>query len=323
MKNNEIAKRIEEALDYMPNDTGKAIKIFDEILEIEPKNTEAINGKGSSLMKLNRMSEAEKYFDYSLSIQKTSCALINKGIICKGRKDYQQALIFYDEAIQTNPDLKSIITILKNEIHELNNDEIEINLISYTPKANELIKKGIDYKNSNRLWDAFECYDKAIEADEKCENSVMALINEIKSILQNELMIKTPEPGNSRINQLKNKSLRLLLIEEDPKQALTIMNLILDHDENEIDTWNQKGCVLFLFDRCKQSIECFDKCLSIDTNYYYALFNKAIVLRRMNKLNESLNCFDELLKTKQNYQKVKPYQLEILDKLHEKNKKAI
>ena len=167
------------------------------------------------------------------------------------------------------------------------------------------------------MWDALDCYEKAIESDESCRNSIQASINEIKSIFKNELMIKTSELGDSRIDQLKIKSLRLLLIEKDLHQALTIMNIILDDNENYIDALNQKGCILFLFDECKSALECFNKCLILDENYYYALFNKAIVLRRMKKLNYSLDCFDELLKTPQNYDKVKPYQLEILDKLHE------
>jgi tetratricopeptide (TPR) repeat protein len=116
---------------------------------------------------------------------------------------------------------------------------------------------------------------------------------------------------------MKLKSLRLLLIEKNPYDALTIINLILDDNENDVDALNQKGCILFLFDKCKEALECFNRCLIIDENYHYALFNKAIALRRIKELNKSLNCFDELLKTPQNYDKVKPYQLEILDKLHE------
>lgn len=316
MKADEITGRIDEAMEYMQNDTAKAIRIFDEILESEPENVEALNGKGSSFMKLNRMREAEKYFDYSLSIKRTSSALISKGIICKVRKEYKQALSFYDKAIETKPKLKNIVTILKNEVNDLMGSEIEIT--DYTTKTNELINEGMKYKNSNRLWDAIDCFENAIKSDGSCRTSVQAMINEIKSILQNELLIRTPELGDSRIDKMKLKSLRLLLIENDPEQALTIMNLILDDSENEIDTLNQKGCVLFLYDGCEQSLECFNRCLNIDEKYYYALFNKAIVLRRMKKLEESLDCLDELLKTPKNYEKVKPYQLEILDKLHQK-----
>ena len=316
MKKSNTEKRIEEALEYMPNDTLKAIEIFDEILEEDPNNIRALNGKGSSFMKLNLMNEAEKYFDYSLSIEKTSSALINKGIISKNKKEYEKALYYYEKAIEINPNLNNIITILKNEIHELNDDEIDIKVINYNAAANTLIKNGIEYKKSNKLWDALECYQQAMKVDIKCKSSVLALIQEIKMIIQNELMIKTPELGNSKIDKMKLKCLKTLLIEENPKKALTVMNMILKNDENEIDTLNQKGCVLLLFDECQSSLECFDKCLAIDSNYYYALFNKAIVLRRMRKLDESLNCFDELLKMPELYDKVKPYQLEILDKLH-------
>ncbi len=79
MKTSKNTDKIENALYYMHNDTAKAIEIFDEILEREPDNTEAINGKGSSLMKLNRMRDAEKYFDYSLSIKKNTLCTYKQG----------------------------------------------------------------------------------------------------------------------------------------------------------------------------------------------------------------------------------------------------
>lgn len=320
MNKTETTKKIEEAHEYMQNDTSKAIEIFDEILNADPKNIEALNGKGSSLMKLNRMNDAEKYFDHSLSIKKTSSALISKGLINKNKGNYEMALSYYEKAIHLNPNLNNIITILKNEIFELINDEIEIDLNTSNPTSNDLIKKGLEYKKSNKLWDALDCYQNAMDEDENCKNSVIGLVNEIKSILQNELMIKTPTLSDSRIDQMKLKSLRLLLIEENPEQALTMMNLILENNENEIDTINQKGCVLFLFDEYKKSMECFDKCLNLDKNYYYSLFNKAILLRRIGNLHEALDCFDKLLKIPKIHDKVKPYQLEILDKLHEKNR---
>lgn len=315
----DIKSKIDEAMGYIQNDTERAIEIFDEILKIDPENIEALNGKGSSLMKLNRMDDAEKYFDQSLSINETSSALISKGIISKNKKDYEQSLYYYDKAINLNPNLNNIITILKNEILELVDSDVEIYLNTSNSPANELIKKGLEYKKSNKLWDAMDCYEKAMKTDEKSQNSIQAMINEIKSILQNELMIKMPQLGKSKIDNLKMKSLKLLLIEENPKQAMMVMNLILEYDENDIDTLNQKGCILFLFDENKDALKCFEKCLKIDKTYYWALFNKAMTLRRMRNMNDALKCFDELLKMPHCYNKVKPYQLEILDKLHEEN----
>ena len=54
----------------------------------------------------------------------------------------------------------------------------------------------------------------------------------------------------------------------------------------------------------------------INRNYHYALFNNGLILRRINKLQEALDCFDEVLKTKKDYNKVKSYQIEIVEKLN-------
>ena len=317
MKNTETTKKIEQALDLMQNDTLKAIEIFDQILESEPENIEALNGKGSSLMKLNLMDDAEKYFDCSLSIKETSSALISKGIINKNKKNYEDSLSYYDKAILINPELNNIITLLKNEVIELIDEDVEIEFDNLNPETKEIIEKGLEYKNSNKLWDALDCYENAIKSDETCINYVQKLIKEIKTTLYHELMIKTPI-GNSKIDQLKIQSLRLLLIEENPEQSLTVINQVLEKENEDIDSLNQKGCVLLFFDKFETAIECFDKCLEIDENYIYALFNKAITLRMTNKLKESLNCFDKLLKITDT-PKIKSYQLEILDKLHNEN----
>lgn len=315
MKNKKINMKIEKALDYMQNDTLKAIEIFDQILEIEPENIEAINGKGSSLLKLNQIDEAEKYFDYSISIRETSSALISKGIINKNKRKYEEALNYYDKAIQENPDLNNIVTLLKNEVIELIDEDIEDEFKNKNPDIKEIIEKGLEYKNSNKLWDALYCFENAINADKTCINYVKKLINEIKTILNHELMIKTPELGNSKTDQLKIQSLRLLLIEDNPEQSLKIINQILEKESDDVDSLNQKGCILTFFNEYKKAIECFDKCLEIDENYSYAIFNKAFLLRMTNKLEESLNYFDKLLKIT-NTPKIKAYQLEILDKLH-------
>ena len=309
-----IGSRISEAYDYMQNDTQKALDIFDEILEIEPDNIEALNGKGSSLMKLNRFDEADQYYNHSLSIRENSSALLNKGIIFKHKNDFENALIFYDKACQINPSLENIANILKNEIASAN-DNIDLN--KYSDEANELIKQGIEFKNQKKLWDSLDSFIKAVEADESCRDYVDGMIDEIKSTFQKEFLYNDRKfNADSKIDRLKMQALKALIKENNPAKSLTLIDLVLEIDETDINTLNHKGGVLFICDEYEKAIECFDKCLSLDKNYSYALFNKALVLRIMNKLPEALQCFDELLKMPQNYNKVKPYQLEILDKLH-------
>ena len=305
-----INSRINEAYDFMQNDSEKALEIFEDVLEIEPENIEAINGKGSTLMKLNRFDEADECFNHSLSISESSSALLNKGMICKHENDFKKALSYYDKALKLNPNLKNIINILKSEITD------DINISDVNDEANELIKKGIELKNENKLWDSLDMFMKAIEKDSSCESQANELIGEIKNIFEKEFEYDDGDFDiNRKIDRIKMQALRELIKENNPQKALTLMNLVLELDENDINMLNRKGGALFICSDYQKAIECFDKCLSIDKDYTYALFNKAIVLRLINNLPEALNCFNELLKMPQNHNKVKPYQLEILEKL--------
>lgn len=306
-----INDRLNEAQGFIQNDTDKALKIYEEILEIDSKNIDALNGVGSAYMKLNNLDEAENYYDKSLSICENSSAFLNKGNIWKHRNNNEKALYYYDKACEINPNLKNIINILKEEL----NTE-EINPTNFNDEANKLIKQGISLKNQNKLWDSLDMFTKAIDADASCKSEVNKLINEIKDFLNHELAYVDEEyDTESKIDRIKIQALRALVKDDDLEKALTLMNIALELDETDLNTLNHKGGVLFIQCNYQKALECFDRCLKIDKTYYCALFNKALVLRITNELTSALNCFNELLKTPQFHQKVKPYQLEIIDKL--------
>lgn len=312
MIENYINGKIREAYYYMQNDSENALKIFDEILEIEPENIEAINGKGSTLMKLNKLDKAEICFNHSLSLQENPSAFLNKGNICKHRNNLDKAFQYYDKACELNPNLKSIVNILKNEVAT---NETYLN--GFNEQANELIEKGIKLKNENKLWDSFETLMEAIAADRTCKKHVNELIDDILIIIEKEFKYDDYKFDiNNKIDRLKIQALRAFNEENNPKKALTLFNLILEINKNDINTLNHKGGVLFICKKYKKSIECFDKCLNINKNYYCSLFNKALVLRLMNKLPESLNCFEELLKMQENNTEYEAYKMEIIEKLH-------
>ena len=315
MLNEYFQNKLDKAYELIQNDTELALNIFNELLEQEPENIEVLNGKGSALLKLNRIDEAEDCFNQSMLVKENPSALINKGLISKQRKEYSKALNYYDSAIQLDSNLNNIVSILKNEIMDLIDDDIlEIN--DFTPQANESIKCGIDLKNEGKIWTALDCFKKAIHQDPSCESSVLILIEEIKHILYNKFLFNVPNFDDSEIDGLKLNFLKALLIEENYNKALMFMNNILEVNGNDVDTLNFKGCVLFLLDKTDESIDCFDRCLDIDSDYYYALFNKGIVLRKEYKLKDSLKCFNTLLKLPEYEDMVKEYILEIVEKLN-------
>ena len=306
--------KIDEAYELIQYDAGLALKVFDNLLKLDSENIDLLNGKGSALMKLKRFSEAEECFNKSVLINENSCALLNKGIISKNKKEFQSALKFYDRAVQLDSSLCNIALILKNEVIEVIDDNI-LNYNSFSNESNEYIKRGIDFRDEGNFCDAMECFRNAVECDLACKPSVMALMEEVKTLMFNEFMFKTPDLDDETIYDLKIQFFRALLVEEDPAKALTLMDIILDIDGNDLDTLNFKGCILFLFEEYCEAILCFDKCLDIDRQYYYALFNKGLVLAIMSEFKEALLCFDVLLKEHKYEEKAEFYRQEILEKI--------
>lgn len=326
----EIESRIENALEYVQNDTYHALELFNGILQEQPRNVNALNGKGSALMKLHKNEEALKFFDCSLSIEENSSAYLNKGIIAKCNKDYRNALIYFDKSLEFNPGLSSIVSILKNEILEtvdLESADLD-SLYDFSEEANRLIKEAITYRKQLRIWDALDSLEKAIEEDPTCSNSVNDLINKVKKDLQKEFLYNEDEfnkAANSKdkktklktkkINKLKALTHRSLTVENNPHKALSLTNKIFEMNPKDLEAHNFQGAAYFSLNEYEKAIESFDECLRINNNYHCALFNKGLVLRRLGFLKESLECFDKALKNPNHYQKVKPYQEEVLYKL--------
>ena len=337
----EIESKIDEALEYIQNDTDYALELFDEILDEDPNNINAINGKGSALMKLHQNEEALKLFDYSLSIEENSSAYLNKGIISKKNQDYKNALKCFDKALSHNPRLSSIVSILKNEILETVNLESGNldSLYDFKEETNSLIKEAINLKNQEKPWDALDCLEKAIEEDATCESCVNDLIVKIKKDLQKEFLYKerdsTPKRTSlkstkrkntqspkkqasmkrKRINKLKDLAYRSIIIENNPHKALSVTDKIFEIDEEDLEGLNFKGIAYFNLDEYEKAIETFDIILSIDGDYSCAIFNKGLVLRRIGLYDESFKCFEKALENPNFYNKIKPYHEEALNKL--------
>ena len=314
MLQEDFQQKLDEAFELINNDVELALDIFNDLLGLEPENIELLNGKASALIRLEKFDEAEETINKSLLIDENPTALLNKGVVLKYKKEYQSALKFFNRAVQLNPDLNSIVFIFKKEIIDLIDDSI-FTYNSFSENVNEFIKMGIYYRECMNYCDAFDCFNRAITEDPSCNASVMPLVEEVKTLLFNEFMFHTPDFESENVSDLRIEFIRALLIEENPQDALAIIDLNLKRDAEDLNALNFKGCILFLFEKYSQSIDCFDKCLEIDEEYFYALFNKGMVLRIMNKLDEALICFDALLNESGYGDKAEKYKIETLEKI--------
>tara|TARA_B100000029_G_scaffold505849_1_gene587321 strand:+ start:561 stop:1172 length:612 start_codon:yes stop_codon:yes gene_type:complete len=81
-----------------------AISIYDEILELEPKNIDLINNKGYALSKMKNYDEAILCYDKGLKINPTEkCLLINKISAQRKKGNLQDALKSCNTILENDP----------------------------------------------------------------------------------------------------------------------------------------------------------------------------------------------------------------------------
>ena len=93
-----------------------ALEFFDRVLEMNPKNADALNNKGVALYHMNRPMEALECYDLALSTDPENPeALRNKGFVLRSMQRFEEALEAYDLLIAVGPgaaDLRNKAAIL-------------------------------------------------------------------------------------------------------------------------------------------------------------------------------------------------------------------
>ena len=116
-----------------------------KLLKKNPKNYQLIYSIGLSYVNLQNYTEAEKYFDKLLNVQKKPEILYIQANICKQLKKYDSAINYFEEAIRLNPNFSEAYNNLGN------------------------IKKRV-----GKIDEAISCFEKAIQLK---ENNIQAYLN--------------------------------------------------------------------------------------------------------------------------------------------------
>jgi tetratricopeptide (TPR) repeat protein len=125
----------------------KALKSFEQVLEIKPDFYHAWRDRGLTLMNLNQYSEALRSFDQALNIDSNDDkSWILRAIALTELKRYPEALISYDKAIEINP-----------------ND------------ATRWYNRGDLLEKMARQSEAVKSYEKAVSLDPKLQPAINAL----------------------------------------------------------------------------------------------------------------------------------------------------
>jgi tetratricopeptide (TPR) repeat protein len=133
--------------------------------------------------------------------------------------------------------------------------------VSRKTAADELVKYGEDMANANRLDEALQCFEKAIE------------INPRNDFAWGDKALILDKLGNT-------------------DEALISFSRAIDINPSNAITWNNKGLVLLKLKKLSPSIECFDKAIENNNAYAKAWYNKGRALSLLGKTDESQKSFD-------------------------------
>lgn len=212
--------------------TGEVVKLP------ERKELEAweLHNKGFSLDTLGKFQEAIVYYEQAININPLNEVLwSNKGISLRNLGKYQEAIASYDRSIEINP----MFVLAWNN-------------------------KGLALDHMGRYEEAIACYNQALK------------INPVSELAWN------------------NKGITLANLKK-LNEAIACYEQAIKKNDTRAEIWYNKGLALLNLGRYRESIVCYDRAIKINPAYAIALNDKGVALKNLNQHYEAIECYDKAL----------------------------
>jgi len=142
--NENIIKLEENAIKMIQESNfERALEYLDQILAIEPTNTNALNNKGGVLIELENFTAAIDHYDHVLKInEKNTEALNNKAIALSKNGNYTQSLTYFHKSLLTDSSNQNTINntrYLVNQLYWIDESERSYGTIAIRDQNNNLV----------------------------------------------------------------------------------------------------------------------------------------------------------------------------------------
>lgn len=255
-----------------------AMKIFDEILEFEPKHLDALFKKGIALNRLYKYDDALLCYNKIIEINPNHVdALFYKGLALSVLGRHDESISFYDEVLAIKPN------------HQ-----------------NAWINKGISLSILGRGTESIPCFEKVLESEPNNfealyhKGETLEKLSKYDEALSCFEKVLEFEPNHQTSLFYKGK---ILSQRGKHDEALIFYDKVLKSDPEHFEALYHKGLTLSILGGLEKAIECFDKILKNMPNQLDAFFNKGFTLALLGKYKESIIIFEKVFEIYPNYPK--------------------
>ncbi len=287
---------------HQKKDYVNALKFYNLALSSEPDNYELLANKALTLHAMNNYVSAIELYKQLIAIKPNerleknlNSAIISYGYALLDKKDYGQAILYFEDAIETN----------KNEPsayygYALANDKMGCTNIAYEnyTKALSLAPNNTEYKN------ALNTFIKTNNITETAKN-----IQEKQNVKKAEKT--TEQTSDTKITSSKNavnSQYEELLKKGDEayrkqnySEAIDYYTKAVVYAPQDKITMLKIANIYKLMGNNTKAINFYDKLLVLDKDNSDAYFNKGLVYAAQKNYDEAIKCFEKVIQISPEY----------------------
>jgi tetratricopeptide (TPR) repeat protein len=196
------------------------------------------------------------------------------GDICTSNKSYEEAIKWYDKALEIDPVDQYVIRSKGSALVELGRYD----------EAIKLYDEGLKIVPNLNMWHTWikNFRQKAIEKQEASKSHDAAMD------------FKEKPDQFTTVDFWNNKGLELFHLGKY-KEAIEALDKAISINPNNTVVWNNKGLALDNLFKYKEAIEALDKAISINPNNVDAWYNKGLTLIHLGKYKEAIKACDKAI----------------------------
>jgi tetratricopeptide (TPR) repeat protein len=291
-----LQNQYRQALNYHQNGRlDEAKKIYQSIIKLQPKSSEALHGIGLIELVNHNYQEAIQYFNQALKVEKNATFFNNRGSAYFEIKKMQEAFADYQMALKMQPEFTDAQYNLANLYSATHKHEEAITaynkiLQKDSLQIDALYNRGNTYKKIKKYQEALLDYQKVLHID---PNNMQALLNlgntcialeNFDEALNAYEKILTVNPIHAEVVLARANA---LILHKKYELAIDAYKTYIQIKPDEKESYYGLGNALKDTLKFEEAIYCYKKAIEIDPEYFDALTNLANTLRRVKRFDEA------------------------------------